>query len=275
MSGLRVLVADDEPLARQMLTSLLRGDADIATIIECEDGAAAGTLVERTRPDILFLDVEMPEASGLDVARNLAADGPIVVFVTAFSHYAPEAFGVDASDYIVKPFSEQRFTEALQRAKRRVRERRLALGDAGPRREPPPTPAIALNHLTVRTGDRLIAILPADIVWIEAEDYYVRVHSSHGRHLVRMSLASLEARLDRARFVRVHRAAIVNADAVRQVRGGHTLRLVLSDGAEVVVSRARRSAVEATLAEHSRAGRTATGTDSDRRHLPIGNERGR
>ena len=125
MTRFCVLVADDEPLGRSMVAALLREDNEVGTVYECADSASARELIARHHPDIVFLDIEMPEVTGLDLARDLTEDGPVVVFVTAFSRYAPEAFEVNASDYVLKPFSDRRFSEALQRAKRRVRERRL------------------------------------------------------------------------------------------------------------------------------------------------------
>ena len=125
MTRFRVLVADDEPLARGMVATLLRDDEEVDDVLECGDAKAARALIAAHHPDIVFLDIEMPEVTGLDLAEDLSDGGPIVVFVTAFSRYATDAFEVDASDYVLKPFTDERFAEALQRAKRRVRERRL------------------------------------------------------------------------------------------------------------------------------------------------------
>jgi two-component system LytT family response regulator len=207
--------------------------------------------MSRQGVDIAFLDIEMPEPSGLQIAERAAADGPVVVFVTAFSRYAPSAFDVSAVDYVLKPFSDERFFAALERAKQRVRERRLnALagqiatvssemkhGDAAP-------PSEYLQRLAFKDGDRTIVLNTAEIVWIEAEDYYVLIHSKHGRHMIRATLASLEERLDPRVFVRVHRAAIVNVDEVREARDDERLMLVLSNGSQVPVSRSRRRHVE-------------------------------
>ena len=181
-----------------------------------------------------------------------------MVFVTAFSRYAPEAFEVSASDYVLKPFSDQRFNDALQRAKRRVRERRLGAlanqlatlsselrpeddGDA-PKKETAYTERFSFKH-----DDRTIVLKTADVIWIEAEDYYVRIHSTRGRHLVRTALATIEARLNPRDFLRVHRGAIVNVQKVAEVRDAGSLTLVLADGSEVPVSRAKRATVESSL----------------------------
>ena len=258
MTRFRVLVVDDEPLARRMVAALLDGDAEIETIDECSDSKAAQEIIRRQRPDIVFLDIEMPEVTGLDLAREISEDGPVVVFVTAFSRYAPEAFEVNASDYVLKPFSDARFNDALQRAKRRVRERRLgdlatqlaSLSSELKAEDEPPenkTDGMYLQRLSFKHGERTIVLRTAEVVWIEAEDYYVRVHSSRGRHLLRTPLAVLEARLDPLQFLRVHRGAIVNLQAVVEVRDAGGLTLLLNDRSEVPVSRSKRAVVEASL----------------------------
>jgi two-component system LytT family response regulator len=241
-----------------MVGALLREDSEIEAVYECADSASARELIGRHHPDIVFLDIEMPEVTGLDLARDLTEDGPVVVFVTAFSRYAPEAFDVSASDYVLKPFSDRRFSEALQRAKRRVRERRLGdlaskLATLSPELRPDDQPREQksecgyLQRLSFRDGDRTIAVKTAELIWIEAEDYYVRIHSSRGRHLVRTALTTLEGRLNPTQFLRVHRGAIVNVQEVSEVRDAGALTLVLTDGTEVPVSRSRRAAVESAL----------------------------
>lgn len=258
MTRFRVLVADDEPLARSMMTTLLQDDAEVESVIECGDATAIRETISRQHPDIVFLDIEMPETTGLEIADDLTEDGPVIVFITAFSRYAAQAFEVSAIDYVLKPFSDQRFAEALQRAKRRVRQRRLgelarqvATISAELKPDPGELSKTAetgyLRRLTFRQDDRAIVLKTVEIVWIEAEDYYVRIHSKRGRHLVRASLASLEERLDPREFLRVHRAAIVNVDEVREVHDKGALSVVLSDGTEVPVSRSRKSRVESTL----------------------------
>lgn len=262
----RVLVVDDEPLARQVAIGLLRGDSDIAEIEECADGNAARDAMARARPDIVFLDIEMPGCNGLELAAGSRDEvGPVIVFTTAFGHYAIDAFDVAATDYVLKPYSDERFREALARAKRRVRERRL--GDvarelvAADHGRPGQAPAAAadapeapdcLRRLSLRDRDRTIVLKIEDVVWFEAEDYYVRIHSSRGRHLIRASLTSLEARLDARVFVRVHRTAIVNVEHVRESHDRDGLCLVLSDGSQVGVSRGRKSQVEALIAPRLR-----------------------
>jgi two-component system LytT family response regulator len=261
MTKFNVLVVDDEPLAREVAMALLRRDPEIASASECGDGLRARQMIEETQPDIVLLDMEMPGLSGLQVADQLQRSGPVVVFITAFSQYAVDAFDLAATDYVLKPFSDERFLEALDRAKRRVRERRLgelAHQMAGMAAElQPGTPAEAgapryLQRLSIKRGDRAVVLRTDEIVWIEAQDYCVTIHSSRGAHLVRASLTSLEGRLAPETFVRTHRMAIVNLQHVRETEEHDGLRLVLSDGSRVGVSRSRRSHVEALLSPRLR-----------------------
>jgi two-component system LytT family response regulator len=260
MTKFNVLVVDDEPLAREVAVSLLRRDPDVATTSECGDGLRARQMIEESRPDIVFLDMEMPGLSGLQLAEQLQRSGPVVVFITAFSQYAVDAFDLAATDYVLKPFSDERFLEALDRAKRRVRERRLgelANQMAGMAAELTPSTTDAggpryLQRLSIKQGDRGVVLRIEEIVWIEAQDYCVTIHSTRGSHLVRASLTSLEGRLHPETFVRTHRMAIVNLQHVRETEERDGLRLVLSDGSHVGVSRSRRSHVEALLSPRLR-----------------------
>jgi len=254
MKRFRVLVADDEPLARGIVANLLKADPEVELVLECTDATSTREGIARLRPDIAFLDVEMPGATGVQLAGDLPDGGPIVVFITAFSTYATQAFEVSATDYVLKPFSDERFSEALDRAKRRVRERRMGVLatqlltlSAELQDDEPARPGDAQRYLqrfAFKDGDRSVVVKAAEIVWIEAEDYYVLVHSRQGRHLVRTSLASLEQQLDPRRFVRAHRTAIVNVEEVRAVQESGRFVLLLSDGSAVAVSRSRRPHVE-------------------------------
>jgi two-component system LytT family response regulator len=261
----RAIVADDEPLARRMVASILKADPEIETVVECPDAKCVKDYIARVRPDIAFLDIEMPGMSGLEIAGALHDDGPVVVFITAFSTYATDAFDVAAIDYVTKPFSDQRFREAVERAKRRVRERRLGelatqvaslsaelRHDGTDARQADDT---YLQRLTLREGDKSIIVKAAEIVWIQAEDYYVLIHSKQGRHMIRASLASLEQRLDPVRFLRVHRTAIVNLDEIRTIQDRGPLVLTLSNGAEVSVSRSRRTQVDGIIRPRLSRGR--------------------
>ena len=264
MTRFCALVAEDEPLARAMVVSLLKRDGQIETVVECADAQGVREALARQRVDIAFLDIEMPGASGLEIAGTAAPGGPVIVFVTAFSRYAPDAFDVNAVDYVLKPFSDDRFFSALERAKRRVRERRLgdlagqlATVSAEIRREDAAPGKVYLTRLPCRQGERSILLNTSDIVWIEAEDYYVLVHSRKGRHMIRATLASLEERLDPRVFLRVHRTAIVNVMEVSEVRDEDRLVLVLSNGSRVPVSRSRRRDVEPILLPRLRTSKPA------------------
>jgi len=247
---IRTLLVDDEALARRGMRQMLAPYTDVEIVGECRDGRAAVSALGELKPDLVFLDVQMPELDGFGVLRQAAArEGgaalPLVVFLTAFEEFALDAFGVEAVDYLVKPVTELRFEDAMRRVRRRLALPRR--DDEGVASDPTPRSA---NHLVIGTaqGQRVIPL--DDVEWIAAEDYYVAVYVGGRRHLLRESMASLEARLDRGRFVRVHRGAIVNIGRVREVRtaGGDAV-VVLRDGTRLPVSRRRRSVLQAALAE--------------------------
>jgi DNA-binding LytR/AlgR family response regulator len=255
MTGFTVLVVDDEPLALGMTAELVRRDPEIASVVECRDATAVADLLTRHHPQIVFFDIEMPGMDGLQLARLVDDHGPVVVFITAFSQYAARAFDVSAVDYVLKPYSDRRLADALERAKRRVRERRLgelasqaSTSSVELSPEPGKDPAATYpSRLAFKSGDRAIVLKTEEIVWVEAEDYYVLVHSTRGRHLVRMPLGSLEERLDPQHFVRVHRAALVNLREVTEMDDRDGAWLVMSNGARVPVSRSRKRRVEERL----------------------------
>ena len=245
---LKVVIVDDEPLAREGLRTLLSGDRDIEVVAECADGQAAVEAIRRTKPDIVFLDVQMPDVDGFDVLRALAGETlPAVVFVTAYDKYALRAFDVHAVDYLLKPFHDERFAEALARAKARrgedMSERIARLLDE---RKP------KIMRVLVKTGGRVLFIRADEIDWIEAADYYVKLHVAGKVHMLRESMAALEARLDPEVFFRVHRSAIVNLERVRELqpfsRREHVL--VLRDGTRLRLTRSRRERLAALLGQN-------------------------
>ncbi|HEV7557232.1 MAG TPA: LytTR family DNA-binding domain-containing protein [Kofleriaceae bacterium] len=225
----RVAIADDEPLARRRLRSLLERDLDVAIVAECKNGNDTARAVESIRPDILFLDVLMPGLDGLSIVERIpASERPHVVLVTAHDRYAVRAFDVHAVDYLLKPYDDERFDVALDRAKAAVRQRR---GE----------PA----RIAVR-GPRGTTLVDVDAIdWIESADNYVELHIGSERHLVRTTLTELANRLDPTAFVRVHRTAIVNLRRIREV---HAASLVLVGGESVPLSRRYRTAVESRIA---------------------------
>jgi len=203
MAPLRALVVDDEAIARRNLTVLLRRDADIGAVVECESGQAAIDEMRRTKPDILLLDVQMPECDGFDVLELMGPDMPAaVIFVTAYDEYALRAFDAGALDYLLKPFDDARFDRALQRAKSR-----LALEPTRDRRP--------ITRLVVKSRGQTLFLNTADVDWIEAANYYACLHVGSVTHILRRSLQALEKELDEKTFVRIHRSIIVNCDKVR------------------------------------------------------------
>jgi two-component system, LytTR family, response regulator len=246
----RVVLADDEPPARDTLRLLLAGAPDFTIVAECAHGEEAIEAVRRESPDVLFLDVQMPGQDGFDVLRRLGTTSvPALVFVTAYDRYALRAFEEHALDYLLKPFSDERFADVLQRVRERLREKRQAeTGRKLAALLDSPAPRVGPQQLIVRDGGRTLVIPYDEIVWIEAEDYYVRIHARQKRTLARIPLKSLADELD-DRFVRVHRSAIVNVACVREMEplASGDQRLLLSDGTELRVSRTYRPALEERL----------------------------
>jgi two-component system LytT family response regulator len=255
-ASVRVLVVDDEPLARSGMTALLSRQNDLTVVGECGDGASAIEAIERLAPDLVLLDVQMPELDGFEVLRSIGPERmPAVVFVTAYDRFAVRAFEVSAVDFLVKPFDDERFAQAIARARRFLELDRL--GDLGRRlaglleaadSAAPPQP---LTRILVRDGGRVIFVSVGDLDWIEAADYYVKLHVGGRAYLLRQSLQTLEARLDPARFFRVHRSAVVNLDRVKELqplfRGEHVV--ILHDGTRVKLSRSRKEPLEALLGQ--------------------------
>jgi two-component system LytT family response regulator len=245
----RTVIVDDEPLARQTLRLLLNRERDFRIVAECGHGAGAIEAIRRERPDALFLDVQMPEVDGFEVLRQLeAAPVPVVIFVTAFDRYALRAFEQHALDYLLKPFSDERFAVVVERTRVRLRERALA-ASAGRAADLQPVAALERRQLVVRDGSRRLVIPHDDIVWIEAEDYCARIHLGGRTLLVRDSLRALGGSLDRCGFVRVHRSAIVNLARISQIEplASGDQRLTLSDGTVLKVSRTHRADVVKAL----------------------------
>jgi len=245
-AALRAVIIDDEPLARDSIRAMLEGENDVVVAGEASgDGAAA--LVARTRPDIMFLDIQMPDVDGFTLLQQIGPDAvPAVVFVTAYDRYALRAFDAHAIDYLLKPFDDARFHDALERARERARARRAGEVDArlaellADKRRAEPA------RFLVREREKSVVIDAGDIDWIEAADYYVSLHVGKHSHLLRQTMTEIEAQLDPAKFFRVHRSAIINIDRVREIhpmfRGDSVV--VLHDGTRVRLSRARREQFE-------------------------------
>jgi two-component system LytT family response regulator len=267
--SLRVLVVDDEPAARATLRLLLEKADGCELVAECGDGSEALAAIRRTRPDLVLLDVQMPEQDGFAVLAALTPEEtPAIVFVTAHDVHALRAFEANAVDYLLKPFSDGRFHAALERARERLETeglatiaRRLrALVDDVSAAAPPPARTIArepaegsaepaAGRLLVHESGRTRVVRIADIEWIEAADYYSRLHTAEGGVLLRRSLADLETELDPRRFARVHRSAIVDLHRVSEIRPlfKGDAQLVLASGRQLRLSRRYRAGFLAAL----------------------------
>lgn len=234
------LIVDDEPFARASLRTLLEREPDAITIFEARNGHEAATLIRGERPDVVFLDVQMPEMSGFDVVRQVgAAAMPDVIFVTAHDRFAIQAFEIHALDYLLKPVSEERFAEALQRMRSHLRQR----GDDSERivslLETLASPPKTLARIAVRSAGKTRFVDLEDVLWIQAAENYVQLHTATSRHLVHASMQTMLGRLDPEVFVRVHRSAIVNVRHVRQIEavGQGDYLLTLDNGYGVQSSR--------------------------------------
>jgi len=238
---IRALVVDDEPLARSNLSVLLRRDPQVESVRECESGIDAVAEIRRTKPDLVFLDVQMPEYDGFDVLELLGPDvPPALIFVTAYDQYALRAFEAGALDYLLKPFDNDRFDRALARAKQRVLERK----DQARRGE----------RLVIKSAGQVWFLKIGEIDWIEAADYYACLHVGSRSHLLRRSLAELEQELDPARFCRIHRSAIVNLDRVRglKINADGEYDVQLENGSRLRLSRRYRKPLQARLGMRKR-----------------------
>ncbi|MEN3338783.1 MAG: two-component system, LytTR family, response regulator [Acidobacteriota bacterium] len=234
---LRVVIVDDEPLARALVRELVAGHPGVEVVAECANGFDAVKAVSELKPDLMFLDVQMPKLSGFEVLELLGKDVP-VVFTTAYDQYALRAFEVHAVDYLLKPFGPERFAEALSRARERLAGREALpvealLADVRPRQTP-------LERVLIRDGSR-VHVLPVDrIDYVEAQDDYVSFKADGKQYLKDQTLASVEACLDPARFVRIHRSYLLNIDRIARVElyAKDSRVAILRDGVRLPVSRA-------------------------------------
>jgi two-component system LytT family response regulator len=232
-SKITTVIVDDEPLARSNLSILLRRDPAIEVISECGSAIDALAIIRTAKPDLVFLDVQMPEHDGFDVLELLGKDlPPAIVFVTAYDQYALRAFEAGALDYLLKPFDDSRFHLALDRAKQRI-----ATGKDVLRK---------LDRLAIKSPGQVSFLRISEIDWIEAADYYACLHVGSRTHMLRRSIAELEQDLDPAVFCRIHRSSIVNLNRVRGLElnedGGH--ELLLNDGTRLRLSRSYRKQLE-------------------------------
>jgi two-component system, LytTR family, response regulator len=237
---IRALVVDDEPLARSNVTVLLRRDPEIEVVWECGSGMEAIAEIRGSKPDLVFLDVQMPECDGFDVLEMLGGELPAaVVFVTAYDQYALRAFESGALDYLLKPFDNARFERALGRAKERIAHGR--------------NPHPALERYVVKSAGQISFLKISEIDWIEAADYYSCLHVGARTHLLRRSMAELDEELDQAVFCRIHRSTIVKLDRVRGMKLNESgeYDVLLEDGTKLRLSRRYRKQLQSRLSVRS------------------------
>ena len=264
METIRVLIVDDEDPARLRLRKLLKKEADVELLGECSDGGEAVAFIREHSPDLVFLDIQMKEMDGFGVLEELGhTPETLFVFVTAYNQYAVDAFETYALDYLLKPFSDKRLRQALERARERLRlnhisaysDRLISLLETYQENEkkletirPASEPAYS-GRLVLKTGNRLIFVDPDQVDWIEAEGVYVRLHTGEKAYLLRESLSNVEERLDPGQFMRIHRSTIVNVGRIREIvphfNGGSIV--MLRDGTRLKLSRTYRDRVHTTL----------------------------
>lgn len=244
---IRVLLSDDETLARERLRSLLQEEADLDIVAECGDGKSAIATIERERPDLVFLDIQMPEVDGFGVVQALRDAMPLTIFVTAYDRYAMKAFEVHALDYLLKPVGKERLKAAVERARgqlglppdgsfqRRVLE---LLGDMEARQQAP-------ERIVIKSDGEIVCLKPNEIDWAESAGNYVCLHVGGATHILRETITALESRLGPRQFMRVHRSTLVNVDRIKTLKpslyGDYSI--LLRDGTKLTLSRGFRENV--------------------------------
>ena len=251
---LRVLVVDDEPLAREKIRRMAKDDPEVRIVGECTNGAEAIEAVQALAPDLLLLDVQMPEVGGFAVLEALRTNGghlPPVIFITAYDHYAVRAFEFHALDYLLKPFDRERFRAAIDRAKRQIRRENGGALDARilalleqMREQPRYT-----ERLVVKTGGRVFFLNAEEIDWVEAEGNYVSIHAGKKAYLLRETISGIEGQLDPRHFVRIHRSAVVNINRIKELQpwSHGEYHVILHDGTQLTLSRSYRDNLQSAL----------------------------
>jgi len=245
MTKIRTLICDDEPLARERIKRYLGSEPDIETVGECSNGQEAVAAIAELSPDLLFLDIQMPELDGFGVLKAIGPEKiPVVIFVTAYDKYALSAFDVHALDYLLKPFNRDRFRRALVRARMQIEHDKLGQLDQRllTLLEDLKTEHKYLERLVVRSVGRVVFLKTDEIDWIEAAGNYVRLHIGRDGHLLRETMSHLEAKLNPDKFLRIHRSTLVNIDCIKELQplfsGDYTV--ILRDGRQLTLSRSYR-----------------------------------
>jgi two-component system LytT family response regulator len=252
MRRIKTMVVDDEPLARERVTTLLAGEADVELVGECRDGEEAANAIRQLNPDLVFLDVQMPRVNGFEVIDAVGPDRmPLVIFVTAYEQHALRAFEVRALDYLLKPFDRERFFEALGRARRSLE--REETGDLGRRLlalvQDVRSPAQRADRIVVKSAGRLFFLRTDEIDWVEAAGNYVRLHVGSDAHLLRETMTSIEGRLDPQKFFRIHRCRMVNLERIQELQPWFNGEYVvlMRDGTRLTLSRGYREKLQERL----------------------------
>jgi len=245
--SIRVLLSDDETLARERLRSLLEEETDLEIVAECGDGKSAIATIQREEPDLVFLDIQMPEVDGFGVVQELRDAMPLTIFVTAYDRYAMKAFEVHALDYLLKPVGKERLTGAVDRARRQLQhppdgtfQRRVLelLGDMEARQQAP-------ERIVIKSDGEIVCLKPNEIDWAESAGNYVCLHVGAATHILRETITALESRLGPRQFMRVHRSTLVNVDRIKTLKpslyGDYSI--LLRDGTKLTLSRGFRESV--------------------------------
>lgn len=248
--SIRTFIVEDEPLARGKLRGLLAKEPDVEIVGEAGDGKSAVAGIKKAQPDLVFLDVQMPELDGFEVLEKLGAENlPCIIFVTAHDQFALKAFEVHAVGYLLKPFDRSRFQKSLQHAREVIQSKQGGRTDqqlAGLLAELSQRPGASAERIAIKTPGRIVLVKTEDIDWIEAADNYVKLHVGKNEHLHRETLTSLESRLDSQKFVRISRSSIVNVDRIREMQplfhGDYSV--ILQDGTRLTLSRSQRSKID-------------------------------
>ena len=239
---IRALIADDEALARKFIRRMLKDDHDVEIVGECSNGKETVAMIRKEGPDLVFLDVQMPEMDGFAVLEAIGVERlPEIIFATAYEQYAIRAFELHALDYLLKPFDQTRFKEAIRHAKERFRSERQKEGrmQITALLESISNKPQYLDRLVIKAGGRITFLSTREINWIEADDKYVHLHTGKVNPMVRQTLSAMEAQLDPKKFRRVHRSAIVNVERIKELQplfsGEHSI--LLEDGTKLTLSR--------------------------------------
>lgn len=242
---LKTVIVDDEPLARKRISQLLSQEPDVEIVAECANGLAAISAINELQPDLIFLDVQMPEVSGFDVLREINRENmPAIIFITAYDRYTIQAFDFSAIDYLLKPFSEERFRQSVNRVRRHLHPHNenhylksvVQLIDRLNSKKK------TLRRLMINHNNRLILLPVGNIACVNSYGNYLKIHTSGKTYLIRETMNNLEARLDPEKFVRIHRSTLVNIDSIKEIQPlfGGQYTVLLKDGTELTLSRSYR-----------------------------------